>query len=623
VVGVLDVQSAQANRFSGEDLRVQSVLASQIAVAVENARLFAEATQSAAELQTVAEVSAEAATALDMDLLLMSVADLTKERFDLYHAHIYLLDESGEMLNLAAGAGFIGQAMVAAQHRIALNTELSVVARAARTREAVMINDVSSTPNFLPNPMLPDTASELALPMIAGDQLIGVMDVQSSQVGRFTERDIRVKGTLATQVAVSVQNARLFGEVQLEAERRAQLYDLAQNLSGTLDADRIAAITVQGVAELLDMPEVSIYRYDEEEQVLQMLAGVGETAEKMVGLLVPVQQSGSAARVIATRQPEIEPDIANTTRDGYEFAASLGFTASLLVPILIADQVIGALFLDENRGPRDFTPDEIRLVQNVAVQAGVALQNAYLYGEQVRVADQLREVDRLKSEFLASMSHELRTPLNSIIGYAEVLLDGIDGDLTDDMEEDVGAIHSSGKHLLNLINDILDLAKIEAGQMDLITDRLELRPFIEEVLTNFKVLLMGKPVELIIDVPEDIPDVQVDQLRLRQVVSNLATNAIKFTQEGSITVRAQRCEADMIMVSVIDTGIGISAQNLPLVFERFRQVDQSHTRRVGGTGLGLAITRQLVQMHGGDIWVESEPGVGSNFSFTIPVAAAE
>jgi len=160
-------------------------------------------------------------------------------------------------------------------------------------------------------------------------------------------------------------------------------------------------------------------------------------------------------------------------------------------------------------------------------------------------------------------------------------------------------------------------------EMDLITDRLELRPFIEEVLTNFKVLLMGKPVELIIDVPEDIPDVQVDQLRLRQVVSNLATNAIKFTQEGSITVRAQRCEADMIMVSVIDTGIGISAQNLPLVFERFRQVDQSHTRRVGGTGLGLAITRQLVQMHGGDIWVESEPGVGSNFSFTIPVAAAE
>jgi signal transduction histidine kinase len=234
----------------------------------------------------------------------------------------------------------------------------------------------------------------------------------------------------------------------------------------------------------------------------------------------------------------------------------------------------------------------------------------------------LREVDRLKSEFLASMSHELRTPLNSIIGYAEVLLDGIDGDLGEEMREDVGAIHGSGKHLLNLINDILDLAKIEAGQMDLIRDNVELKPLVQEVMTTAKVLLMGKPVDLVVDIDESLPLVDADALRLRQILSNLITNAIKFTQEGSITVRAEPHEADpsLLLVSVIDTGIGIKAEHLPLVFERFRQVDQSATRRVGGTGLGLAITRQLVQMHGGDLWVQSEVGVGSIFTFTMPAA---
>jgi two-component system, sensor histidine kinase ChiS len=220
------------------------------------------------------------------------------------------------------------------------------------------------------------------------------------------------------------------------------------------------------------------------------------------------------------------------------------------------------------------------------------------------------------------MSHELRTPLNSIIGYAEVLLDGIDGELTDDMNEDVTAIHGSGKHLLNLINDILDLAKIEAGQMDLVSEDVDLREFVQDLMNTSRVLMGDKPVDLVIDMPESLPNAHVDALRLRQIVNNLLTNAIKFTEEGSITVHAERDAADpsMIRVSVIDTGVGITPENLPLVFERFRQVDQSHTRRVGGTGLGLSITRQLIQMHGGDITVESEYGHGSTFSFTIPAS---
>ncbi len=454
VIGTIVVGEDQPRTWTPEEIRLVEEVASRLAAALEQYRAFDESERRAAELETVATVSTAASTTLDPDALLRSVANLTKEQFGLYHAHIYLLDEVHEALVLAAGAGEVGEQMVAAGHMIPLHAERSLVARAARTRTGVVENDVLRAPDFLPNPLLPETHSELAVPMIAGDTLIGVLDVQSEQPGRFTDEDVLIHTTLASQVAVAVQNARL-------------------------------------------------------------------------------------------------------------------------------------------------------------------------YAEQVNVADRLREVDRLKSEFLASMSHELRTPLNSIIGYAEILLDGIDGELTDEMHEDVAAIYDSGRHLLNLINDVLDLAKIEAGQMDLKRERIRLRELIErEVVAPARVLIKDKPVDLFIDIPSDLPEVTADPVRLCQILNNLLGNAAKFTEEGSIILQAAVYDHDprYVLVACADTGIGIPPDKLPVIFERFRQVDQSYTRRVGGTGLGLAITRELVEMHGGQLWVESQPGVGSTFYFTLPIS---
>jgi signal transduction histidine kinase len=452
-IGRIVIGEEKERAWTPDEQRLIEDVASRLAAALEQYRAFDESERRASDLETVAEVSATASTSLDPDSLLRSVADLTKEHFGLYHAHIYLLDEVHEALVLAAGAGQIGQQMVAAGHTIPLRAERSLVARAARTRSGVVVNDVREAPDFLPNPLLPDTRSEMAVPLIAGDTLIGVMDVQSERPGRFSEEDVTIHTTLAAQIAISVQNARL-------------------------------------------------------------------------------------------------------------------------------------------------------------------------YAEQVDVADQLREVDRLKGEFLASMSHELRTPLNSIIGYAEVLLDGIDGPLTTEMEEDVAAIHESGRHLLNLVNDILDLAKIEAGQMDLALERVRLHDLVEDVADASRVLLKGKPVDLIVDVPADLPEVEVDALRVRQIVGNLLANAAKFTDEGSISLRARVYERDprWLLVSCADTGIGIAAEKLAVIFDRFRQVDQSYTRRAGGTGLGLSIARQLVEMHGGTLWVDSALGVGSTFTLILPIA---
>ncbi len=404
------------------------------------------------ELATVAEVSATAATVLDVDQLLQTVTDLTKERFNLYHAHIYLFDAEHNSLLLAAGAGEVGHIMKAEGRRINASSPRSLVAQAARTRRGVVVNDVTEDENFLPNPLLPETRAEMAVPMIVGDQLVGVLDVQSDKVGRFDDEDVRIKTALANQIAVAVQNARL-------------------------------------------------------------------------------------------------------------------------------------------------------------------------YQQQVQTAEQARKLDRLKNEFLASMSHELRTPLNSIIGYAEVMIDGVDGELPDEAIEDVQAIHESGKHLLSMINDILDLAKIEAERLELDREPTELAEAVDEVQRITAILVKDKPVRLSANLPADLPALDADRIRLRQILNNLLSNAVKFTNEGEVRVVAQHVPDDkVVMVSIEDTGIGIAPEHLGEVFEQFRQVDGSSSRRAGGTGLGLAITKRLVEMHGGRIWVESELGKGSKFKFTIPVA---
>lgn len=620
-LGMVSFTWSEPHEFDDREARFYSSLVTQMAAVLSSRRLLDQTEKRAADLQTVSEVSVEASTSLDPTQLLESVSNLVVERFDLYHAHVYLLDDKGERARLAAGARDAGHRMVAAGHGILVNNPTSLVARAVRTRETVVVNDVRTVLDFLPNPLLPKTRSEMALPMIAGGRVIGVLDVQSDEVNRFSDEDVAIQSTLASQIAVSVQNARLFSEATLEADRRTLLFELGRQLSQTLDPGTIAQIAVDNLAPLLDISDVGVYRLDAEKEVITQMAGYGSVGSTMVGISIPLASNPSAARAIANRKPEIESDI-TTAGPEYELARSMGFTAAMVMPVFMADQVLGLLFMAETRGPRTFSDAEIQLANSVANQVGVALQNAFLYSEQVNVADQLRQVDRLKSEFLASMSHELRTPLNSIIGYAEVLLDGIDGELTDDMLEDVTAIHGSGKHLLNLINDILDLAKIEAGHMDLMCEPVVLKPFVQNLFTTSKVLLMGKSVELLTDIDDNLPELWADSLRLRQVISNLISNAIKFTQEGSITVQARLHEADpnMVRISVIDTGIGISEEALAIVFDRFRQVDQGATRRVGGTGLGLAITKQLINMHGGDIWVESEPGVGSVFSFTLPIA---
>jgi signal transduction histidine kinase len=246
------------------------------------------------------------------------------------------------------------------------------------------------------------------------------------------------------------------------------------------------------------------------------------------------------------------------------------------------------------------------------------LRTARLFDETQATAERLRELDRLKNEFMASMSHELRTPLNSIIGFAEVLLMGISGDLPPDVHTDVQAIFDNGQHLLTIINDILDLAKIEAGSLMLNPGSVEISSLLQGIQANSASLLVGKPLDMRVQIEDDLPVLRADPERMHQIVSNLVSNAIKFTQEGTVTLRAFRKD-DWLCIQVQDTGIGIAEGDMETIFEHFRQVDGSHARYAGGTGLGLAITRHLVELHGGTIEVHSQLGKGSTFNVCLPI----
>jgi signal transduction histidine kinase/CheY-like chemotaxis protein len=291
------------------------------------------------------------------------------------------------------------------------------------------------------------------------------------------------------------------------------------------------------------------------------------------------------------------------------------------VPVDSAGNLIGLLAVESAR-PAAYDQDSVTLLRTLAGSVSAIIQNTLLLEQLQTTNTRLREMDRLKSQFLASMSHELRTPLNSIIGFSRVMLKGIDGPLTDMQEQDLQTIYTSGNHLLNLINDILDQAKIEANELNLKFAYFRIPDMVESVKSIAIGMMKDKPLTLDVEVGNNLPDAYGDEFRTRQILLNLVSNAIKFTQEGGIVLRAfavENPEGDrMIQMEVEDTGIGIAESDMPILFEQFRQVDSSLTRTVGGTGLGLPISKSLTELQGGEMYVESEVNVGSTFAFTIP-----
>jgi signal transduction histidine kinase len=336
-------------------------------------------------------------------------------------------------------------------------------------------------------------------------------------------------------------------------------------------------------------------------------------ADQHLGVAEPIMN-----QAVARREPvQIDDLLVEPPTAAQSIIAQAGFRALLVVPLLGRDHVIGALVV-RRRAPGIFPESTIDLLKTFASQSVLAIQNAHLFTEIDEKSRQLEIASQHKSQFLANMSHELRTPLNAILGYTELILDNIYGDTPEKMREVLERLQANGKHLLGLINDVLDLSKIEAGQLTLSLADYSLKDMVHTVFTGVESLATGKKLTLTTEVAPNLPTGHGDERRLAQVLLNLVGNAIKFTDKGEVAIKAITANGSFT-VTVRDTGPGIVAADQNKIFEEFKQADNSATKRKGGTGLGLSIAKRIIEMHGGRIWVESEVGKGSTFAFTIPV----
>jgi signal transduction histidine kinase/CheY-like chemotaxis protein len=589
VTGAMTIQSTKPAAFSEEDITTLQTMADQVANAIENAHLFESQTMRTTQLTLVNEVSRILTSILDVDTLLGQVVRLIRDTFDYYQVNLGLIE--GDTLVPKAWAGALSTFPTEIA-RLKLDAG-AIVTKVVTTGTPLLLPDVRREPLYLPLPGLEEVRSELAVPLKFKGQVVGVLDVESDRLAAFDEGDLTVLEALAGQIAVAIENARLFQETKANLEEITLLHR------------RYLQETWGEFLEEETGQERAGYLYDR-----GTVSPVSNAWRPEIGLAVERGDTVALSDMADALQGTVE-------KVGAILQASPAQSA-LAVPLKVRGQVIGALDFYENDQTRDWSVEDIAMVEAVANQVALAVENARAYEELQKTAEQLKEMDRLKTQFLANMSHELRTPLNSIIGFSRVILKGIDGPITEQQRDDLTSIYNNGQHLLGMINDILDISKIEAGKMALIFEPVDLQQIISGVMSTAAALVRDKPIKLEQEVALNLPIIRADGTRVRQVILNLLSNAAKFTEEGQITLRAWTDE-DHITISVEDTGIGIPPKHQTTIFEEFRQVDASTTRRTGGTGLGLAISRHFVEMHGGRIWVESEPDVGSTFTFTLPI----
>ncbi|MBI3456704.1 MAG: GAF domain-containing protein [Candidatus Rokubacteria bacterium] len=470
----------------------------------------------------------------------------------------------------------------------------------------------------------------LATPLLREGAAIGAILIRRMEVRPFTEKQVTLLETFAAQAVIAIENVRLFQELQARTRELARsveelraLGEVGQAVSSTLDLATVLSTVVSRADQLSETDGGAIYEYDEATGELHLRA-TQKFEEELVEVLrtTPLHLGeGAVGRAAVLREPVQIPDLLE--EGAYqerlrELLPRTGFRAALAVPLLREDRILGGLVV-LRKLPGAFPPQTVDLLRTFASQSALAIQNARLFREIEEKSRQLEAASRHKSEFLANMSHELRTPLNAIIGFSEVLVERMFGELNPKQIEYVEDIHTSGRHLLSLINDILDLSKIEAGRME-----LELAPFnlpaaLENAFTLVRERAQRHGLSLDLAVDQRLGDIVGDERKVKQVLLNLLSNAVKFTPEGGrIAVTAVPADG-FVEISVSDTGIGIAPEDQEAIFEEFRQVGSDYARKREGTGLGLTLAKKFAELHGGRIWVKSEVGKGSTFTFTLPV----
>jgi signal transduction histidine kinase len=643
-LGAIVVRRAEARRFTDKQIALLQTFADQAVIAIENVRLFTESQEKNRALSESLEQQTATADILrvisssptNVQPVFQSIAESAVRLSGGLFGSVYRFD--GELIHMVAHHNYPPAALEFSERIFPMRPSRQVfTGRAILDRAVVNVGDVSQDQELT---LILDIAgrvgfqSVLSVPLMRDGSPVGAITVWRSTVGLFSDEHIALLQTFADQAVIAIENVRLFKELEASNKDLREALDTQTATSDILSVISRSQTDVQPVFDailasavrLLGANSGGLTRVAGDKIILAAITSTdpaGDAAAK-AAFPLPLHSEGVHAPAIRSRAPvnrahaQTDPRLREVTR---ELARVRGEQSLVTVPLLRDEEPLGAITVTR-REAGGFTDDEITLLQTFANQAVIAIENVRLFKELQGANRELSAASQHKSEFLANMSHELRTPLNAIIGFSEVLTDRMFGELNEKQEEYLKDIYASGTHLLSLINDILDLSKIEAGRMELELTDFDLPTALDNALMLVRERAQRRSLTLDKDVDAGVGQIQGDERKIRQVVLNLLSNAIKFTPEGGRIELAAVPKDGCVEVSVTDTGVGIAPEDQEKVFEEFWQVGTAE-KKAEGTGLGLTLCRKFIELHGGRIWVKSQLGTGSTFTFTIPVRHGE